>query len=1092
MKLHLAQTVADLMLERGSVPSTSMFTGAEQPADAKDAAFTLLRLSGTVGHEPVCNACLRVSEARDDDASAAAASYLAATVALKSAGNDRLPAIKVLKGVLGDPYGLLKMKITILDTFQQLFEDTASSPSGDLNSDAVIDTILWCLLDPADSIRQRGIRIIRGLIAGDLAGPARRRMADQLLQWLVNDTERRLAVIVAIGEVRSTNPVITEVLTALLNNADSDVRLATLRTLSQLGVSSASAIATAQRFLHASDVKLRDACSEFVFHAVSLAARRAEALECSAAVVTAAAWCLREGSNTRVREAALLMLRDVAMIAIESVDDGIKYAADEHQLKDCLQVYLDLRAGADDVAVQRVALNFWVECFAMEPDDVHFLKQLFDKADEGNGGTTQCDLRAVAQTLQSVVLRTEEDAEAVLGAVAAAPYLLPYFMNPLIRYSQLPGRAIPEVWEQVYSKLKIANPILTSLLAAEFIAPSENSSSILDELRSKSRADRAIERHGQLPTPTSIETASANTANHYSQSRAQVDFNASPAVASTHSLSDVESDDASGSPAVMTVNEHSMASPKHVDELDSPVSFGVPSTTTLPHMHRARGPASRRRPGRKVSLAMLRDQRDPPLGRSRGDGSDVLGLDGLGRVESSAHSTFSKAETETASVADKEPSSNEGAPATTGEIGGNFRGAVSKDYSRSKLLAKALSRRRQIPAGYGGIVGAAVLVPRKRMPQMPGSSNLQKLVRLKRIYSGILKVALRAFGMRLYAMQHAPLRSAATGTSPFDSALAVFEQLQAVVGVETRLMGDVGSEPGEFLKTAHQLAATYASNRELYRVAYERFWDIHYRFVTDRTMVAPGSYADELQAVYAEGHSEALRNAREVLGSAAPEQLPTSVDEWLKAPLQHCELVVALFRELQVAFAQHNPRNSTMESAFGAIAELHQKLADAGARASASASLVGPEQVKEYGRLCEKKFKSSCPQLYLSSRYLIGRWKLRQVKTRKTGFLARFTSEPKTDESGVSTSADHLTSFDQAGTECKIYLFNDALMVTRKKAGSRMCKRFVLLIDVELIESDGAFGVFGLKMPPSPDAGSDGKAGCQVFKGGASTDSADG
>ena len=77
------------------------------------------------------------------------------------------------------------------------------------------------------------------------------------------------------------------------------------------------------------------------------------------------------------------------------------------------------------------------------------------------------------------------------------------------------------------------------------------------------------------------------------------------------------------------------------------------------------------------------------------------------------------------------------------------------------------------------------------------------------------------------------------------------------------------------------------------------------------------------------------------------------------------------------------------------------------------------------------------------------------------------------------------SSYLKAGSEAKIYLFNDAIMITSKKRGSRVCKQFAPLGRVELIGADGGLEVFGLNVLD----GDGGKQKCHVFKGGSAADS---
>lgn len=144
---------------------------------------------------------------------------------------------------------------------------------------------------------------------------------------------------------------------------------------------------------------------------------------------------------------------------------------------------------------------------------------------------------------------------------------------------------------------------------------------------------------------------------------------------------------------------------------------------------------------------------------------------------------------------------------------------------------------------------------------------------------------------------------------------------------------------------------------------------------------------------------------------------------------------------------------------------------------------------------------------YGKTRFLVGTWKLREVKTKKTGFLARFADNDDDDDDGdgggggggsggscgrksgraTPTTTDLKTKYDRAGSEAKLYLFNDAVMITRKRTGgNRVCKQFAPLGRVELIGADGGLAVFGLNVL---DGEGGGKQKCHVFKGGSTADS---
>lgn len=176
-------------------------------------------------------------------------------------------------------------------------------------------------------------------------------------------------------------------------------------------------------------------------------------------------------------------------------------------------------------------------------------------------------------------------------------------------------------------------------------------------------------------------------------------------------------------------------------------------------------------------------------------------------------------------------------------------------------------------------------------------------------------------------------------------------------------------------------------------------------------------------------------------------------------------------------------------------------------------------QQAEYQRLVFRKFKSSCPVLFSPTRIYVSRHALKQVKTRKTDFLPQFVEDDdEEEEAGAmaaegagtvaaggggggslrrslrrrrSSSSSMQASFTRnlqdivkqkhkkAGSDIKAYLFSDALLISRKRFGKRVCKAFIPLAGLAVIDLDGRLDIFGLKFP-----GKDGAPVCHVYKAG--------
>lgn len=417
IKIYLAQTFADLMLEWSKSPSLARFTYDPEPTEARAAAFELLRLSETISHDAVCNACIAASNVQpNDDAFCSAMEYLTFTVGYIDSGNDRAPAMRSLSAVLADSGMDSACKLKLLQVLHNM-------PNDKVETSAVCEAVHGCLLDSCAKVCTLTANVLEPLCSHSTtpaSAACRARINRYLLAWLVNDTDKRLAVIAAAGSIKFIDDVVVEVLVALLENSDTAVRVATLKTLTDLHVSSANAISVSQRFLHASTPSLRDAATEFLFSAVSLAALNADVSVINEESVSAALMYLKEGSVAYLRDKALDMLRDVCILQIADAESSTHHA-DRFQLKDCLRSYLDGGAARETLAVQEKAWDFWASCFALEPEDMEFLHQCFKKS---RGGTVT--RRAVAAIMQQIVLRTTADCNNGLEMSGAHPWMLNY------------------------------------------------------------------------------------------------------------------------------------------------------------------------------------------------------------------------------------------------------------------------------------------------------------------------------------------------------------------------------------------------------------------------------------------------------------------------------------------------------------------------------------------------------------------------------------------------------------------------------------------------------------------------------------------
>ena len=209
--------------------------------------------------------------------------------------------------------------------------------------------------------------------------------------------------------------------------------------------------------------------------------------------------------------------------------------------------------------------------------------------------------------------------------------------------------------------------------------------------------------------------------------------------------------------------------------------------------------------------------------------------------------------------------------------------------------------------------------------------------------------------------------------------------------------------------------------------------------------------------------------------------LPTTIHQWLSKPLEYSSGAHTLFKQLQGQIACA-PGGGELEAAIASVSDIYTAITEKMLTPPSTVhNVMSGESETIYQKLCDKKFKNLSPALYAHTRYFVGAWKVRQVKTKKTGFLARF-DDP---DENTGTAADLHSKYRKAGAECKLYIFNDSLLISRKRAGTRVCLHFAALHDVEIIQPDGTLDVFGLSMVPTQ---SEEQQVCHVFKGGEASD----
>ena len=302
--------------------------------------------------------------------------------------------------------------------------------------------------------------------------------------------------------------------------------------------------------------------------------------------------------------------------------------------------------------------------------------------------------------------------------------------------------------------------------------------------------------------------------------------------------------------------------------------------------------------------------------------------------------------------------------------------SMSRRPSRADILARAVARRKHAQPGYGGILGAGVLVRRSSQLMMSVPQRvLTALVAEKEGYVSQLKVTVRVFGMGLYQLaEDASLNVVHAGC--FAPILSLFELLQTIVGLELELLEELRNisfddTPNSLygnLGVAGGIAAAFEPIKAMYPLAYERYHSVLAWFGPAIAQVS-SQHRERYDAYKADAERDAQRcvdegfkAARSYGGSAsASGVLPVTLEEWISVPAGYPVRVVDGLKQVQHMYSQQG--RGEAEASIASVVQLHAELAVA--PPAAANSCVSAEAQEEFRRLCEKKFRSSCPKLYV-------------------------------------------------------------------------------------------------------------------------------
>eukprot|EP00042_Codosiga_hollandica_P054558 m.740879 g.740879 ORF g.740879 m.740879 type:complete len:2074 (-) comp58934_c0_seq2:142-6363(-) len=354
---------------------------------------------------------------------------------------------------------------------------------------------------------------------------------------------------------------------------------------------------------------------------------------------------------------------------------------------------------------------------------------------------------------------------------------------------------------------------------------------------------------------------------------------------------------------------------------------------------------------------------------------------------------------------------------------------------------------------------------RRRLPD-PRGAIYDSLLKDEQTYVARLQLATQHFNAALRSFESSHLIE--KGDYPIARFLAVFER---VVGLHVMLVQGLYEVMKEMPVTLPDISAIAKlfSDYALFFQVYVRYQHMYSAFLGTLT---------QLEAKHSSAFI-AMRDkcAKEIIEGARAEQEAGEISSadfgsWYKEPIARMASLRSLFEKLH-KFSTTDSHRVSMAETLSFMKQVTTDMGDANKFDAAQA---------EFKRLVQKKFKSSCPSLFSTIRLFIKRWTFVEVKTKQTEFLPKFeegASDLDSDTVSTASLGDNYESDEEAapasalkmrpvahkaGTEVKIYLFNDSVLIAGKKLGSAYCKAFIGLHDVSVLDSSPNVNIFGLKI----------------------------
>eukprot|EP00048_Salpingoeca_helianthica_P010958 m.157080 g.157080 ORF g.157080 m.157080 type:complete len:1321 (-) comp15161_c3_seq1:27-3989(-) len=472
---YIEEIFADVIATDLTRPRCAIFTRQVEEAAVMEAAFDFVRTAGSFNHEAVCNAVMAL-EHESIEVTVSAAKYLACAC-LRARTNDRRPAATALQEIFGAA-GNVALKDATIDTVVQL-------ANTDLLAEGLEAFAVLCLDDSGD-VRSNMRKKFFPRFLGEHSDPAlaeglRNRLVKVLLGRLINSRsyEEKLSALQVAGTVGRCDDTLVDVLLTLLESDLAEVRIAVLACLDAVRCTRPDAIAAGLRFVHSSTLTLRDAACIFAFNACVNGHVAVGVTDDGRAAIDAAVWHLHHETRVgreieKVRYAAISLLRHAAAMLIRaSHDASVKH--DSLDIKDTIAVFLRGQScRRDSLELQRHAWTLLTDFFAMDESDLALFTDCFSLSRSATTsaalGRDTYDRALMAELLPRVRVCSARDCSCLLESMAVDKLLAHLFVEPVLRYAQIPDRELPRDWGRMHAALRPRHPLVATLLAAEFTA----------------------------------------------------------------------------------------------------------------------------------------------------------------------------------------------------------------------------------------------------------------------------------------------------------------------------------------------------------------------------------------------------------------------------------------------------------------------------------------------------------------------------------------------------------------------------------------------------------------------------------------------